>query len=283
MSTRKGVVKGQQTGRCWSAQNRGGAHDVRESMKNLKEHHQPSYARIRDMLREQIVAGEFEVEGQLPTERELQQRFGVSRHTVRRALQDLVIEGLIQRFSGKGTYSTGLHRFHSSMRVFGDIEDFRASIENTRFYALHPLRMVYAPYASEKLELPSDMRVGLLHGRRMREGKPVGIWSNYLPPDIVAGLEQQNVDFMEYDEAIHVFIERLLGFTVGRVEQEISATNADEYTSELLQVLPGVSLLRIERTYYDITGRPIEYGVSEHAGSTYKYRIDLHRTTYSRK
>jgi DNA-binding GntR family transcriptional regulator len=252
-------------------------------MKDLKEHHQPSYARIRDTIREQIVAGKFEVEGRLPTERELQQRFAVSRHTVRRALQDLVTEGLIQRFSGKGTYSTGLHRFHSYMRVFGDIEDIRASVENTRFHALHPLRMVYAPHVSEKLELPSSLRVGLLHGRRMREGKPLGIWSNYLPPDIVEGLEQQSVDLMEYDEAIHALIERVLGFTIGHVEQEISATNADEYTSELLQVLPGVSLLRIERTYYDITGRPIEYGVSEHAGSTQKYRIDLHRTTYSRR
>src|SRR5437899_11079441 len=64
----------------------------------------PIYARILDTLRQRIASGTYRVGESLPTEAELVSEFGVSRHTVRAALQHLVAEGIVERTAGRGTF-----------------------------------------------------------------------------------------------------------------------------------------------------------------------------------
>ena len=64
----------------------------------------PLYQRVRNYLEDLILEGQFEPGDQLPSEKDLQNQFGVSRITVRRALQDLSNEGKIQRVAGKGSF-----------------------------------------------------------------------------------------------------------------------------------------------------------------------------------
>src|SRR5829696_5301635 len=64
----------------------------------------PAYSQIADALREQLRAGDFPPGAQLPTERELQQRWGVSSRTIRVALDQLRAEGLIVSYQGRGVF-----------------------------------------------------------------------------------------------------------------------------------------------------------------------------------
>src|SRR3972149_6342148 len=70
----------------------------------LDANHLPLYQRLRDFLVEKIEAGEWRPDHQLPGERQLTAEFGVSRATVRQAMQLLENQGLIQRRQGRGTY-----------------------------------------------------------------------------------------------------------------------------------------------------------------------------------
>src|SRR4051812_48234171 len=62
----------------------------------------PAYHQIAQVLRERIASGNFPVGTQLPTEDEIMKAFRVSRHTVRAAVHTLVVDGLVERFAGRG-------------------------------------------------------------------------------------------------------------------------------------------------------------------------------------
>jgi DNA-binding GntR family transcriptional regulator len=246
-------------------------------MHKLTARSQPSYARIRDTIREEIVSSGETAVFRLPTERQLQERFGVSRQTVRRALQDLVHQGLIRRGSGSGTYSTGMHLNARYVRAFGSVDDLKGLAEDTSFEIMQPLRLVYSPEAGEKLLLAS-LQVGFLQGRRVRENVPVGLWSIYLPPDISTALQNSAADFAASNDTVIARLERDLGYRILKAEQTISAGLANHQVAEILGVRIGEPLLHIERVYFDRSLRPIEYAISEYPAGSYAYRIDLYRT-----
>ncbi len=86
----------------------------------------PAHVQLSDTLRSEIMAGKYDPKIPLPTEVELRKRFGASRFTVRQALETLVVEGLIYRRAGRGTFVTSLPRQQPYARILGSVEDAMA-------------------------------------------------------------------------------------------------------------------------------------------------------------
>src|ERR1700684_1510151 len=97
-----------------------------------------AYRALATQLRDAIRAGEYSPDRQLPTEDELSRSTGLSRQTVRRALQELVAEGLVYRVRGRGTFPSVASRAQY-LRSIGSLEDLLALSLDTVLETLTPL------------------------------------------------------------------------------------------------------------------------------------------------
>ncbi|GAA1738846.1 GntR family transcriptional regulator [Luedemannella helvata] len=235
-----------------------------------------AYQTVARDLRAGILRGEY-TDGRLPTEAELSRTYGVSRQTVRRAFHDLVAEGMVSRFPGRGTFvaPTGAY-----LRQFGSVEDLMGLSLDTTLEMLTPLRRTVDVDAAGRLRLPSDA-VYAAHFRRHYEDTPFCVTSVYLPPDVGRLLD----DVPELARAGARSVETVIGLLDARLaspiaeaEQSITAARATPALADRLACEDGAPLLRIDRLYYAASGAAVELATSYFLPDRYSYRVRLRRS-----
>lgn len=219
----------------------------------------PAYHRIFMALRHRIVAGRLAPGAQLPTEEELMREFAVSRHTVRAAVQQLVVQDLVWRRSGKGTFVTDPAKRdrHWAAQSLEDMVDrnFNSEIVEPRMVLL-PARGAAEAAAREAL--------------RTRERVAHFTWLRRSPEGPFAAADvyvrRSNADRLPADWPTRLRSTRLLhlleaacGIEGFRVRQVSSAVAADPDAAARLDVAPGSPLLSLRRTYFDRDGAVIEH------------------------
>jgi len=236
-----------------------------------------AYRRLANDLRDQIMAGAFGENQPLPTEGNLALVHGVSRSTVRRAMQDLVAEGVIYRVAGRGTFPTS-HRDHY-LRHFGSVEDLMALSQDTEAEIVATLQRRVDIEAAGRLGLASDI-VCALTFRRLYGDTPFALTTVSLPTDI-GDLVSEVTDFTRLGarsrRTLIGSIEAALPGTIAETEQSITAVTASDEVAAHLDAARGAPLLRVDRLYSDETGTPVELAVSYFDPAYYTYRITLRR------
>ena len=238
----------------------------------------PAYQRLSDDLRAAIGEGRFGDGGRLPTEAELQREYGVSRHTIRQAFQDLVAEGLVYRVPGRGTFATGLAKSGRYLRSLGTIEELMAWAD-TEIEVLRPPETTTNERAAKRLGLPSD-EVSVLLVRRFYEGVPFVVTRIYLSPEVGESLRAV-YSTMNGSETVLGTLERVdaLPIPVAEVSQDITAVLAPPDLSTLIDCQPGEPILYVERAYFDANGGPVELAISHYNPRRYSYHLEVRRTT----
>jgi GntR family transcriptional regulator len=140
-----------------------------------------AYRTLADRIRTAIRNGEYADGRQLPTEEQLAASFSVSRQTVRRAMQDLVSEGIIYRVAGRGTYPVAEQDRY--VNHFGSVEELMALSLDTECEVVSPLQRKVDVAAASRLRLPSD-EISHVTLVRRHAGVPFCYTSVYLPPRI---------------------------------------------------------------------------------------------------
>jgi GntR family transcriptional regulator len=232
----------------------------------------PAHEEISDVIRKEILAGKYEPKKPLPTEIQLRQRFGASRFTIRQALDTLVVEGLIYRRAGSGTFVTSFPHHKPYVRVLGSVEDALALGDDTYFYPEHSLRVESNKDAAECLRL-DKAEVWVLRGTRYLAKVPFGYWQIYLPPNI-GTLLGDGFTGRGYPNVISK-VKQETGVRILRTEQVISAELANDKIAEALKVDVDSPILRIERLYFDEKDAPLELAISKYRPDRYNYRVDL--------
>ncbi len=239
------------------------------------ESHQPLYVQLAQTLSTKISTGGYAVGALLPTEAELGDAFGVSRYTVRQAIQHLRQQGLVSARKGVGTRGEARRVEASYSHSINSLSELLQYATETRFDVIQIEDTVARGAVADMLgcrpRKPWVRVSGIRHGRR---GEPPHCHSELY---IDAAYRDITSDANSIRTAFWSLIERRYGETVIEVEQLIEAATLDETMAALLQAEPGSPALRFTRRYFVTGRRLVELSLSLHPADRFSYHMTIKR------
>ena len=233
----------------------------------------PLYHQIYLVFRNKILNDEYPHDSILPGEEEVARRFGVSRITAKRAINELAADGFVVRERGRGTrvvYRAPATPVRAS--VEGLLENLlqmglKTEVELLEFGYVPPVKDVVRALQCED----GDIVQRAVRVRRL-EGEPFSHLTTHVPEDIGRSYRREDLA----TRPLLSLLERG-GVVVTSAEQTITATLADTETAPALATQFGSPLLRIDRIVYDQNDRPVEYIAALYRSDLYQYRMMLSR------
>ena len=227
----------------------------------------PLYSQIRELLRSRIADGSFAADGKMPSENEMVKAFGVSRITVRQALNDLQKEGLIFKIHGKGTFVAKPKAVQSLMRLEGFGEAMSASGHETHSRVLG--HRVLRPGSHVAARLGVDGKTEVMEIQRIRylDSNPISLDVTYVPLEIGRRLIKEDLPRRD----IFLILENDYGFSLDRAELRIDAMLSDAKLAAALAVAEGSPVLRIERLTIAAGDQPLDFEYLYYRGDAFQY------------
>lgn len=222
----------------------------------------PLWTSIRDHIAEEIARGHYAPGDRLPTEAQLSDRFGVNRHTVRRALADLAEAGTVHARRGAGVfvrhrptaYPLGRRvRFHQNLLAAGRVPDKRILLLETR-----------GANAEEAaaLRLETGAQVHVYEGLSLADGTPIALFRSVFPAARFSRMLEALADSQSVTAGFAAH--GLADYT--RASTEITAKPATPTLAAQLQLPAGAAILRTVAVNVDAEGQPVEFGRTWFAG-----------------
>ncbi len=201
-----------------------------------------------------------------PSERELVDRFGVARMTVRQALDALVAEGVLERFRGRGTFVARPRRLPTGVTSFTEEMARRGVVAEAR--TLVAERSAAAPSVARALGVPEGADV--VHWRRLRfaDGRAVCLSDAYLVVDLVPGLVEGTLPDSLYDELA------ARDCRPTWVEDAVSAGIVTGKEARLLEIEPGSAVMRHQRRAL-WNDRPVEVSRTVYPADQHVVRLQF--------
>ncbi|BDB27632.1 GntR family transcriptional regulator [Cupriavidus sp. P-10] len=233
----------------------------------------PRYHQIYLILRQQIASGIFDQSG-LPPELRLVEQYQVARVTMRRALSELVKEGLVYRRAGHGTFVNKDHASRSpgvarAWRLAdGLLEDHGETMIRLIDYGMLPC----PPEVAELLGVPPLQAVLRIVRVRSLEGRPVSCVTMYIPPEMAPLFSPQAIT-----ETSGLALLERGGVRISQADQSISSCLADAHVAPLLDEPMGAALLSVLRVVRDNDGRPVQWLRGLYRPHYYDHRMVLAR------
>lgn len=241
----------------------------------MLDHHAsvPLYQQLEQAFRQQILAGLWNTGEVLPSERILADTLDVSRVTVRKALDSLHLQGMIERRHGAGNYISHHAALIRDQHTFTRLEGLTEMLK-ARGYAPSSewlVRDVRVPPTDclVRLGLQPETAVACLKRKRMADHQVVAVNEHYIAADVLPRPD-------DVGESLYGYLDEQ-GTPITRALQQVSAINAASPLSELLEVPEGTALLKSIRTGYLLTGRPIELTVTWCRSDCYDFMIEITR------
>lgn len=226
----------------------------------------PLVYQVKESVREEISSLSYGEK--VATEKELSEKYGVSRGTIRQALSELVNEGLLYRLRGKGTFRGGIAVYHSGLTT-GLTEQL--------------IRCGLTPGIKDvmvSLEAPNKKVCGYLHlggedivwrvsRTRLANGAPISYSVAYIRKDLLPDLAASDLKM----SLIEMITEKFQ-ISIVKAESFCSAILANDLLAKKLEVEIGSPILRIEHVAYTSGNRPIFVDISESIGGKYMPRFE---------
>ncbi len=228
----------------------------------------PKYYQLRETLREQI---ELLQAGQpIPSENELCLAHNVSRITVRKALNDLIHQGLLYAVQGKGTFVSP-HKFR--VQWAQETAGFHADMARRGLSVrVRVLEQTLVP-ADERVATELNLNLGapVVKFVRLRyvDDKPFDIATNYLPAQLFPGLEREDLT----TTSLYALMQSRYGVHLDHGVRLAEAARCSPEEAKLLHIKTTVPLLVIHSTMFDTNDRPVEHGIAKQRGDRAQVEI----------
>lgn len=217
---------------------------------------------IAETLRQEVAQGLYAPGSRLPTEADLSARFGVNRHTVRRALADLAEGGVVHARRGAGVFVTARPtdyplgrrvRFHQNVMASGRTPSRRLTRLETRAAAMDE---------AVALGLVEGEGVHVVEGVSLVDGQPVAVFRSVFPAQRFPGL----LDALRGQSSVTAALTACGLADYTRAETRMTAKSASAVLALSLQIAEGAPILRSVAINIDASGRPVEFGTTWFAG-----------------
>ncbi|MCU0117566.1 GntR family transcriptional regulator [Pseudomonas sp. B2M1-30] len=232
----------------------------------------PLYQRLRDQLAEQIANNRWRPGEAIPTEAALSAEYQLSTGTVRKAIDALVSEGILERQQGRGTFirraqfQSSLFRFFRFQTVSGERQ-----VPESRILSIEPIA---APSAvAQALGLPADAPVIRIVRVRLLDVKPVLAEEIWLPRQRFQALLE--IDLSREGPLLYPIYEEVCGQVVASAEETLTAESVNDVHARLLQVAVNSPVIVIERLARDYAGSPLEWRRSRGHAQHFRYSVDI--------
>jgi GntR family transcriptional regulator len=226
-------------------------------------------ARVRrDILERRLLPGQ-----KLPSEAQMQSAFGVSRITVRQALNELQKEGLVETVNGKGSFVTRPANAPRLGMLVGFNELLRSRGRTGRVQPLSVRKGPAPARVQRALGLGADARAVIVRELRLVDGVPAALARTFYAEELGREVLAAGVP----GEDVMTVLEERLGFRLERTHIAATAVSADRGARALLGVSAHTPLLQMEFIPFDLTGRPLAYAEMTFRPDQFKYRAVVRR------
>jgi GntR family transcriptional regulator len=235
----------------------------------------PKYFQLANILREKIENGEFPAQDAIPSERQLEEQYNLSRPTIRQAIDLLERQGYLYRVHGRGT-------FVSPPKLQKGMLELTSFSEDMRNRGLTPggriLEFGYLkPSAKIAKQLGlNDKDAQVLRIKRLRtgNGEPIGLQDSYLALDNGQVITREEI---EQKGSIYAILQQKFGIYPTEADETLEVTLATPEEAELMQIPVNSPLLLNERTLWSQDRKAIEFVSILYRGDRYKYFVRLTR------
>ena len=232
---------------------------------------------VAQALSSDIRGGKYKVGDRLPSEPQLSQRFGVSRHTVRAALRTLNLQGLVSSQQGIGTQVQETRLVSRYSHSFGSAEDLLQYATTTRVQVIDRTEIAVTAEMAAQFGCKEGEHWWRVRTVRLEpSGRSVVAYSEIHIPLAFGSVLDETASSRQ---PIFALLERRFNETIVEIQQDIgviASMRADEST--YLKVPPGSPGMEITRRYFGRNGRVLEVARSVHPSELFKYsmRVQLH-------
>ncbi|KQX72598.1 MULTISPECIES: GntR family transcriptional regulator [Aeromicrobium] len=228
----------------------------------------PLYFQVAEQFERAILEGTIAPGERIDNEVALAQRLGLSRPTMRQAIQVLVDKGMLVRKRGVGTQV--VHgKIRRSVELTSLHDDLSAAGQKPRTEVIAVGRVEADEDVARELQLTKGADVWSLERLRFVDRQPLAHMHNYLPVDVV---DLDAIDLSETGLYAHL---RASGIVMRVARQRIGARGASVDEARLLGERKGAPLLTMQRTAYDNAGRAVEYGRHAYRPDLYAFELTL--------
>ncbi|MEK5063755.1 GntR family transcriptional regulator [Cytobacillus sp. FSL R5-0596] len=236
----------------------------------------PLYEQLKNVFKRKILSGELKPKEQIPSERELVDKYQVSRITVRQAINLAEQEGLLRRVHGVGTFVEG----HKIQQELSSLNNFQSTLQQQGLIAstkLHSTQLITSDFLLSKLlaiqVTDQVMNIELIgYG----DNSPIVYYNSYFPMNIGLKMKKAAEEALEKGQPFSTLdlykINSEIGWSPTHVEQTFEAQAAVTHLSEILGVSENFSLFRVTSIVYE-NQTPLEYKETYYRGDKYKFFI----------
>jgi GntR family transcriptional regulator len=231
----------------------------------------PRYREIAKALHAELLTGAWRPGERIPTEPELERRFGVSRGTLRAGIAELVQAGLLQRQAGRGTFVLSPQFTTSFGAYFGFERRDREGPIDFETRCLARTAVTAGARQARALRLAEGAAIGHVRRLRVHEGSPFLVEDSYFAPSIWSAV--QDADFTV--AALYEHLRERFDVHMLSAEDYLTAEPAAEEFAALLDIPAGTPAICVERLTLTFNNQPAEFRLSVGRSDRFRYHARL--------
>jgi GntR family transcriptional regulator len=230
----------------------------------------PLYARLKERIIQDVESGQVKPGDRLPSQRELCQQFQMSHMTVRRAIAELITEGMIYAIPGKGLYVTE-HKHPAETTMIGFTGEMSARGYKVTSRILEKGFLPASTVIARSLEIPVGSELAYLHRLRLVNDEPISLQYSYLVHTLCPGI----LAYIQENTSLYAVIKQIYNIELVNSTTTVEATLANKTQADQLGLSIPAALLVVEQINNKDGKYPLEYSRLAYRGDKYVIQTQL--------